>query len=251
MMSQHTRDVINAYNQIAEQYDSLMITPEIYRLELWKLYQESYHAGQHILDLGCGTGTDSLFLARMGCRVTALDISSNMLDQLKKKITGDESAAITILEADINALSKLALPEVDGVVSGFAVINTLDDIKSLVNSLYSLLAPKGKIILHGLNQIRSSDKDDKEPELATRIMKIGKVGVSHTLMTPAFLYNNYFTKGFSLTKISTHGRFYPLYENPHYPNWLKKSVYRIENRAFNDQTLLKKGRFFIIELRKK
>lgn len=251
MMSQHTHDVRNAYNQIAGRYDALMTAPEIYRLELWKLYRESYHAGQHILDLGCGTGTDSLFLARMGCRVTALDISSNMLEQLRKKITGDESAAITILEADINALSKLALPEVDGVVSGFAVINTLDDIKSLVNSLYSLLAPKGKIILHGLNQIRSSDKDDKEPELATRIMKIGKMGVSHTLMTPAFLYNNYFTKGFSLTKISGHGRFYPFYENPHYPNWLKKGVFRIENLVFDDQTLLKKGRFFIIEMRKK
>ena len=205
MMSKRTQDVKNAYNQIASRYDSLMVASEMYRLELWKLYQSAFYPGQHILDLGCGTGTDSIFLARMGCKITALDISSNMLDQLRNKISRDESSGmITLVEADINALSKLALPSVDGVISGFAVVNTVDDVKSLAEAVYSLLTPEGKVILHGLNHVKSPDKTDKEPELTTRIVKIGKVSVSHSLMTPAFLYKNYFENGFSLTQLGTY-----------------------------------------------
>jgi len=86
MTSQQTCEVKEAYNQIAERYDSQMTVSEAYRDRLWKLYRETFRAGQHILDLGCGTGTDSIFLARIGCRVTALDISANMLDQLRRKI---------------------------------------------------------------------------------------------------------------------------------------------------------------------
>jgi len=50
-------------------------------LELFKVKQ-----GMHVLDIGCGTGNFSIKLAGMGCRVTGIDISDEMLEIARKKV---------------------------------------------------------------------------------------------------------------------------------------------------------------------
>jgi ubiquinone/menaquinone biosynthesis C-methylase UbiE len=64
--------------------------------------------GAKVLDIGCGPGTLSLPLARLGAKVTSLDISSGMLDRLKD-VVKKESLPIEVLEcswwtADIDEL---------------------------------------------------------------------------------------------------------------------------------------------------
>jgi SAM-dependent methyltransferase len=64
--------------------------------------------GSRVLDIGCGPGTLSLPLSRLGAEVTSLDISSGMLNRLKDAVK-QESLPIDVIEcswwtADIDTL---------------------------------------------------------------------------------------------------------------------------------------------------
>ena len=64
--------------------------------------------GSRVLDIGCGPGTLTLPLSKLGAEVTALDISSGMLDRLKDSVK-KESLPVDIVEcswwtADIDEL---------------------------------------------------------------------------------------------------------------------------------------------------
>ncbi|NPV62126.1 MAG: class I SAM-dependent methyltransferase [Methanotrichaceae archaeon] len=48
--------------------------------------------GAEVLDIGCGPGTLALPLARMGAKVTAVDISAEMLKQLQKRAAEEDLA---------------------------------------------------------------------------------------------------------------------------------------------------------------
>lgn len=64
--------------------------------------------GSRVLDIGCGPGTLSIPLSKLGTEVTALDISSGMLDRLKDAVK-KESLPVDVIEcswwtADIDEL---------------------------------------------------------------------------------------------------------------------------------------------------
>lgn len=56
----------------------------------------------HVCDLGCGPGFFSILTAEMGCRVSALDYCTSMLDQAKQNTeqAGIPTSAITFYQAD-------------------------------------------------------------------------------------------------------------------------------------------------------
>ena len=59
------------------------------------------HKG-HVLDLGCGQGRDTLYIARQGFTVTGVDISQVGLDQLSA-VARAEHLDVTVILADIHS----------------------------------------------------------------------------------------------------------------------------------------------------
>ena len=55
-----------------------------------------------VLDLGCGQGRNSLYLAGRGFEVTAYDLSPNMIETLSQIITKEAIENITLKQYDIN-----------------------------------------------------------------------------------------------------------------------------------------------------
>ncbi len=104
--------------------------------------------GMKILDAGCGTGNFSIKLARLGCTVTGIDISPDMLAIARSKNSPELS--VDYLEMDLN---ELVFPDesFDGVLS-MAAFEFIEDPDQVYQELYRVLKPGGKLLIGTINK---------------------------------------------------------------------------------------------------
>lgn len=133
------------YNEIADWYCSLrndsaislvddMIYPFIMELA-------SKNSNQLILDLGCGQGKLSRFLAKNGNRVVGIDISKNLINhaiEIEKK----EQLQIRYFVDDAQILDTQTKDLFDGIICHMALMD-IANIKEVFFASYSKLKPGG------------------------------------------------------------------------------------------------------------
>lgn len=115
------------------------------REAVWGHLSPHLTPGMRVLDLGCGTGEDALFLAGSGCEVTAVDASPAMLDRTWTKAmqegVGDR---IETRLFDLNAPQELEGP-FDLVLSDFGALNCVVDLGPLAEFLRQIVKPGGAL----------------------------------------------------------------------------------------------------------
>jgi len=83
-----------------------------------RLVGENVHAGDRVLEIGCGTGTMAIQAALRGARVLGFDISPPMLDVAKEKVdAAGLLEKVELVEMGISGMDKLADDEFDLVMS--------------------------------------------------------------------------------------------------------------------------------------
>ncbi|MGC8626064.1 MAG: class I SAM-dependent methyltransferase [Acidimicrobiales bacterium] len=103
--------------------------------------------GMTAVDLGCGTGSLALELARMGVQVIAVDISPVMIARLREKAA---RAGLDCISCVVGAVQGFDLPEasVDLVVSNYALHHLRNNEKEvLVRSVARWLRPGGRFVV--------------------------------------------------------------------------------------------------------
>jgi SAM-dependent methyltransferase len=148
-----TRARSAAFDEAAGSYDTDFAATTAgrwLRESVWSRVAPFVQPGIQVLDLGCGTGEDALWLARNGCRVTAADGSSAMLQQVAAKASGLHlEREVRTIRLDLNApfaLAPFAQP-FDLVVSNFGAINCVDDLPHLGRKLAAWVKPGGTLAL--------------------------------------------------------------------------------------------------------
>ena len=68
-----------------------------------QLREHPIPAGSCVLEVGCGTGRTSCYLAKQGFQVTALDLREDMLAKAQRRAAAEE-AAVTFVQGSITAL---------------------------------------------------------------------------------------------------------------------------------------------------
>jgi ubiquinone/menaquinone biosynthesis C-methylase UbiE len=97
--------------------------------------------GKKILDLGCGTGRNAIFLAKKGAEVYGIDFSDEMIAEIRKKIK-KEMVKIKLKKQDITKRLPYDSNSFDIVVSDF-VFNHIKNLKPLLNEIARVLKPGG------------------------------------------------------------------------------------------------------------
>jgi len=110
----------------------------------WELGRLS--AGERVLDLGCGAGTDSLVAAQMvgpDGSVIGIDMTPEMLAKAHRAAAEMGAANVEFVEGDIELL-PFADESIDVVISN-GVIDLLPDKDTVFAEIYRVLRPGGRI----------------------------------------------------------------------------------------------------------
>jgi len=106
-------------------------------------------AGARVLEIGCGTGADALWMARRGCDVLATDISAAMLERTRERFMRAgirPPMAMQLLDAtDASAFERIRGTELDVVFSNFGAFNCHPDLAVFFRAVDPLLRPGGVI----------------------------------------------------------------------------------------------------------
>ncbi len=150
--------VAAAFDLLASEYDSIWsqgFVGAAQREQVWMGIRPLFRSGQRVLEIGCGTGVDAVYLAREGVFVHATDISQRMLDMARERVEREGlGPRITLERRSIEQLSELEEPGgFDGAFSNFGGFNCVNDLRSAASSLARLIRPGGRLAVCLMNRI--------------------------------------------------------------------------------------------------
>ena len=139
---------MDAYHELAGSYDRL--TNDVDYEAVVAFYNEILRREgvkpRTAVDLACGTGSVALLLARQGLKVTAVDMSEEMLTAAAQKAAGEENPPVFACQM----LQQLRLPR--GVDLAVCALDSLDyildpaDCAEAIRRVYKALNPGGIFI---------------------------------------------------------------------------------------------------------
>jgi ubiquinone/menaquinone biosynthesis C-methylase UbiE len=135
-----------AYAHLASVYDKLMAdSPYDQWLDWLERVWEKREKPRQVIDLGCGTGSIAIPLAKRGYRVTGVDLSAEMLAVAYDKMRR-EQVQISWVEQDMR---ELDLPAADAVISlcdSLSYLTEEEDVKLTFERVYQHLNPGGTFL---------------------------------------------------------------------------------------------------------
>ena len=134
-----------------ERYDWSVAVMTAGRLDKLKQRAASFvQPGDHVLDVGCGTGTMALRCLRKGATVVGLDISAYMLEVAKAKATKEGyEGKLTLIKDSVTQLRKHASPNTFDCIICTMVLGEFSNeyLDYIFSECRELLRPGGKLII--------------------------------------------------------------------------------------------------------
>jgi ubiquinone/menaquinone biosynthesis C-methylase UbiE len=150
-------EVAEFHNNIASGYDEVVnasIPAQFIRNYFRQRILSNINPGQHLLEIGCGTGTDAVFLANKGIKITATDISPNMLKITAEKAKNEKLTDFIKTELlDADNLEAFDGNVFDGIISNLNAVNYVKDLNKFSLNTFKILKPGAKVFFVMLNKV--------------------------------------------------------------------------------------------------
>lgn len=242
-------NVATAYDAVAAGYDDQVAEDAWMRRLLWRRYLALFRPGDRVIDVGCGTGLDTLFLAGRGLRMTGLDISPGMLAELAAKAErAGLSGRIERRLGDVAALAGWPPASFDGLLSAFAGLNSAN-LEVFAAEARRLLRPGGRALLHLLAPagIWTRHFADLQKRRERRVTIAGQE-VRLQLLPARELYDRHFAAGFRLRRAYGLGFLWPQAWGRRLPAGLARRLGALEEVLGRFEPFRGWGRFCVLEL---
>ena len=148
------RWLTDEFDNVAADYDKHILGNRINRLlrdRSLTLLRSTFSGSSHLIEIGCGSGMETLPLLRDGHEICAVDISGEMLETVRRKAAQEgllERLRTYRLPArDLPLLLRdLGSGAFDGGYSTYGALNCEPELHSLPPILYRLIRPNGRLI---------------------------------------------------------------------------------------------------------
>jgi ubiquinone/menaquinone biosynthesis C-methylase UbiE len=138
-----------AYNEWSQSYDTdVNLTRDLDEKVLREtLTDQRFHS---VLEIGCGTGKNTVFLARIGERVHALDFSQGMIQKAREKVQADH---VRFSKADLTQRWPCEDGAYDLVVCNL-VLEHIEDLSFIFAEAARVLEEGGTFLIHELHPFK-------------------------------------------------------------------------------------------------
>ncbi len=151
-------DSVSAFDTVAAEYDlreAANPVMQLMRKQSLEILEGTFPQGASLLDVGCGTGTEAIWLTQRGRTVLGVDPSPQMLDVLS---TRAEAVNLQIPTRLLSAGDLITLADeggedsFDGAYSSFGPLNVEPELGPSLAGLSRLVRPGGRIVLSVMNR---------------------------------------------------------------------------------------------------
>jgi SAM-dependent methyltransferase len=154
------RDTQHAFDGVAATYDRSNAENALLcamRDRTRAALERAVPAGGHIVDLGCGPGTDALYFAAKGYRVTAIDWSTAMVDEARRRVKQaglHDRVQIFHLGIDqLDGLGDACVDRVDAAYSSFGPLNCVSDLTRSAGAIAGRVRAGGFLVASVIGRV--------------------------------------------------------------------------------------------------
>ena len=189
------------YWRESDLYDMEDLSQDVWTIRRVRMFLECIPAGQHVADIGCGTGGGSQLMRNAGHTVTGIDISPAAIEEARRR-----HPDISFLYCSLEDGCRLPDRTFDAAFCG-EVIEHIYDVPQFLAELHRLLRPGGILGIttpyHGLikNLLIALFRFDKH---------FDPCGPHIRFFTIKSLKHALEKSGFSVESVGLHGRIPPI-----------------------------------------